>query len=103
MTDTPKFEVIDRRKYKAEEEEREAAASRTEATPPSSVPEPEPEPKKEEPRPGPHLVTESPRLDTAEAGDEPESELDTGLESGLSEAELPPAPTPEESRQQKSA
>ena len=36
MTDTPKFEVIDRRKYKAEEEEREASAS--------SQPEPASEP-----------------------------------------------------------
>jgi hypothetical protein len=34
MSDTPKFEVIDRRKYKAEEEERESAAS------PAPAPEP---------------------------------------------------------------
>ena len=97
MSDTPKFEVIDRRKYKAEEEEREAASQPT-ATPPASTPqpEPEPEPKNEEPRPGPQLVTESPRQVAAAAGDE----LETGLEP---EPELPPAPTAEESRQQKSA
>jgi hypothetical protein len=96
MSDTPKFEVIDRRKYKAEEEEREAATSQTSGTQAASTPqpEPEPEPKSDEPRPGPQLVTESPRQDAAAAGDD----LETGLEP-----ELPPAPTVEESRQQKSA
>jgi hypothetical protein len=128
MSDTPKFEVIDRRKYKAEEEEREAAASASAAAstaaapsasaaasthaaagthpatpePPSEPnpeakkepkPEPKPEPKKEEPRPGPQLVTEAPRPGAAAASGE---ELET-------ESELPPAPTPEESRQQKMA
>ena len=88
MSDTPKFEVIDRRKYKAEEEEREAAQTPAPA-PPAAVP--APEPVKEEPRVGPQLVTESSRED-ALAGDELELE-----------AELPPAPTAEESRQQKSA
>jgi hypothetical protein len=96
MSDTPKFEVIDRRKYKAEEEERAATASREATSQPASRPEPEPEPPKEEPRHGPQLVTEAPRESAAVAGDE----LETGLEPG---AELPPAPTPEESRQQKSA
>jgi len=88
MSDTPKFEVIDRRKYKAEEEEREAAQTPAPAPP---APVPAPEPVKEEPRVGPQLVTESGRED-ALAGDELEME-----------AELPPAPTAEESRQQKSA
>jgi hypothetical protein len=81
--------VIDRRKYKAEEEEREAAASK-----PAAEPEPEPEPKKEEPRPGPQLVTEGPR--PAASDDAFEAELE-------SEPPLPPAPTAEEVRQQKSA
>ena len=88
MSDTPKFEVIDRRKYKAEEEEREAAQTPAPA-PPAAVP--APEPVKEEPRVGPQLVTETSRED-ALAGEELEME-----------AELPPAPTAEESRQQKSA
>jgi hypothetical protein len=93
MSDTPKFEVIDRRKYKAEEEEREAVAGQPA---PSAQPEPEQEPKKEESRPGPQLVTETPR-----AGDEPASEdLDLDLES---EPPLPPAPTAEEVREQKTA
>ena len=89
MSDTPKFEVIDRRKYKAEEEEREATAT--------PVPEPEPtkvpEPVKEEPqRAGPQLVTEANRGPV----EIPEEELDV-------EPEMAPAPTAEESQQQKSA
>jgi len=91
MSDTPKFEVIDRRKYKADEEEREAAESQpAAAAPPVAEAKPAPEPKKEEPRPGPQLVTES----VVEEDLEPESE--TG-------AELPPPPTAEESREQKTA
>jgi len=95
MSDTPKFEVIDRRKYKAEEEERETASK---PAPPPEVPaetksEPKPEPKREESRPGPQLVTESPRPGS-------DDELETGLES---EPDLPPVPTAEETRQQKSA
>ena len=96
MSDTPKFEVIDRRKYKAEEEEREAAASQAAPGQPASHPQPEPDPPKEEPRPGPQLVTEAPRQSAAAGGDE----LEAGLEP---EPELPPVPTAEESRQQKSA
>ena len=97
MSDTPKFEVIDRRKYKAEEEEREAAESKM-ASGPAPVPEPKPEPKKEEARPGPQLVTEAPR--SAAAGDELETGMETGADAG---PEMPPPPTAEESRQQKTA
>lgn len=105
MSDTPKFEVpkfevIDRRKYKAQEEEREAASHQPEsvpapAKPPAkeSAPPRAPESVKEETRPGPQLVTGDSR-ETFAAGDELEPELET---------ELPPAPTEEESRQQKSA
>ena len=88
MSDTPKFEVIDRRKYKAEEEEREAAASKP-APEGEAAPEPEPVPKSEEARPGPQLVTEAPR-------ESPDDELET-------EPPLPPPPTAEESREQKNA
>jgi hypothetical protein len=87
MSDSPKFEVIDRRKYKAEEEEREAAQTPAPAPAPAAVA--APEPVKEEPRVGPQLVTESSRED-ALAGDELETEL-------------PPAPTAEETREQKFA
>ncbi len=94
MTDTPKFEVIDRRKYKAEEEEREASASSgpEPASEPVAKPAPGPEPRKEEPRPGPQLVTESPR-----AGDPAATADDLGTEPEL------PSPSPEESREQKAA
>jgi type IV secretory pathway VirB10-like protein len=89
MSDSPKFEVIDRRKYKAEEEEREAAQTPAPAPAPAAVP--PPEPVKEEPRVGPQLVTESGRED-ALAGEEL-----------AMEPELPPAPTAEETREQKFA
>jgi hypothetical protein len=82
MTDTPKFEVIDRRKYKAEEEERE--------TP--HTPAPAPVTKPEEPHGGPQLVTESSHVPAAVA----EEDAEAGLE-------LPPAPSDEESLQQKAA
>ena len=87
MSDTPKFEVIDRRKFKADEERdnSQAVAAEPESTP-------------AEPQAGPRLVT----TDSAhEAAAE-----DTGVAAGLEEetgAELPPPPTVEESLQQKSA
>jgi hypothetical protein len=87
MSDTPKFEVIDRRKYKAEEEERESG--RTQAHAPAAVeeaaPAPEPPP---EPSRGPQLVTSEPEPAEDEAGPY---------------AELPPPPSPAESREQKTA
>src|SRR5947209_7854484 len=100
MSETPKFEVIDRRKYKAEEEEREAASHQpspeTEPAakkPPEAAPEPRSESAAAEPRPGPQLVTETSPGSSAAA-----DELD--IEN---EPELPPAPTAEETRQQKIA
>jgi hypothetical protein len=100
MSDTPKFEVIDRRKYKAEEEEREAVSKPVPVSeppaaaeaPPEVKSESQPEPKREESRPGPQLVTESTRPASEAAEDELEPE-----------PELPPAPTAEETRQQKFA
>ena len=89
MSDTPKFEVIDRRKYKAEEEEREAAVK------PAPAPEPPkaPEPLKEEPqRVGPKLVTENVRGPV----EIPEEELDI-------EPEMAVAPSAEDTEQQKTA
>jgi hypothetical protein len=86
MSDTPKFEVIDRRKYKAEEEERETG--RTESHAPATAVEeaaaaPAPEPSR-----GPQLVTSEPGAAEDEAGPY---------------AEMPPPPTAAESREQKSA
>jgi Domain of unknown function (DUF1844) len=89
MSDTPKFEVIDRRKYKAEEEEHQAAQAQA----PAAVPEPpHPGPSKQEMRVGPQLVTEPSR------GPVPVPEED--LEA---EPELPPAPSADEIRQQRFA
>jgi hypothetical protein len=89
MSDTPKFEVIDRRKYKAEEEEHEAAQAQASA----AAPEPhQPEPPKQETRVGPQLVTEASRGPVAV----PEEDLEA-------EPELPPAPGADEIRQQKIA
>ena len=87
MSDTPKFEVIDRRKFKADEERdnSQAVAAEPESTP-------------SEPQAGPRLVT------TENAHEA--SAQDTGVAAGLEEEtgpELPPPPTAEESLQQKSA
>ena len=86
MSDTPKFEVIDRRKIKAEEEQSHAAGEETPATvaPAPSTP--------AEPGAGPRLVVNDRRDETT---DEQVTEAD--------EAELPPAPTAEESQEQKTA
>jgi len=81
MSDTPKFEVIDRRKYKAEEEQE---SSRTH--------EAEPEPVKPEEPAGPRLVVPAEAAGAPEAAAAPD-------ESG----ELPAAPSAEESREQKTA
>jgi hypothetical protein len=82
MNDTPKFEVIDRRKIKSVEEQESAPA------PPA-----QPEAKPAEQAARPRLVTPEPDL----APEEP-AVADADLQT-----ELPPAPTVEESRQQKSA
>jgi hypothetical protein len=78
MSDKPKFEVIDRRKMKAEEEQTSAPASTPEPTP---APEPA---AADEPHLGPRLVV-------------PETEEESA------EPPLPPAPTAEESREQHAA
>jgi Domain of unknown function (DUF1844) len=93
MSETPKFTVIDRRKFKAEEEEQAshqpdasesvaAVATETEAAP-------------AEASSGPRLVVNESRQEAAA-----EKTAAVALEQ---EPELPPAPTAEESRQQKSA
>jgi hypothetical protein len=81
MSDTPKFEVIDRRKFKAEEEHESASHT--------------PAPEKPEPA-QPETSSGGPRLVVNEAAHE--------AASGPEEAvELPPAPTAAESREQKAA
>ncbi len=80
MTDTPKFEVIDRRKMKAMEEQQETQGA------PAPI---EEAPK--ETKAGPQLV-EAPPTEPA-VSDESEAEI----------PDLPPPPTADETRQQKSA
>lgn len=93
MSDTPKFEVIDRRKMKAEEEKEYAP----EKTPTRETP-------ASEPSAGPRLVTteavpESPAKISVSSSEK--SEPQGAEQEGF--GELPPAPSAEESRQQKAA
>lgn len=81
MSDTPKFEVIDRRKVKADEEKEQAG------TPTPSDP--------AEPNAGPRLVVTEGKSEPAVPKTVAAAEEDL--------PEMPPAPTAEESRQQKSA
>jgi hypothetical protein len=85
MSDTPKFEVIDRRKRKLEEEAGEASAA---APAPAAIAEPESRP---EVSSGPRLVVNEPVREPIEADPQPGGDP------------LPEAPTAEESRQQQSA
>jgi hypothetical protein len=84
MTDSPKFTVIDRRKFKAEEE---AEGAQSPAPEPQAAAEP-----KTELAAGPRLVESRPAPEPASAS--PET---------VAEPELPPAPTAEESHEQKAA
>jgi hypothetical protein len=88
MSETPKFEVIDRRKIKAEEESAQAAAPKpAEPAPPTP----------QEPPPGPRLVVNEPRREAA-------TPQPAQAEQGPGSAdELPPAPTAQESHKQKAA
>jgi uncharacterized protein DUF1844 len=85
MSDTPKFEVIDRRKIKAEEEHEHAQ-------------------KQPEPAPAPTEVPAGPRLVVPESATEPaaKKQQNAALDEAAS-PEMPEAPSAEESRQQKSA
>jgi hypothetical protein len=84
MSDTPKFEVIDRRKRKLEEEASQVHAATT------AEPEPGPQPAPE-PNSGPRLVVNEPVQEPSDA--EPQADGNP----------LPEAPTAEESLEQKSA
>jgi hypothetical protein len=85
MSDTPKFTVIDRRKIKAEEE-------RETPQPESAPAEAAPLPKaSSEPAAGPRLVVTEPKHEEPAA------------EDAAAEPEMPPAPTAQESQQQKEA
>jgi Domain of unknown function (DUF1844) len=97
MSDTPKFEVIDRRKFKAEEEhESQKAAHTTESEPRHETP------RAEAPSSGPRLVVSESKGSAEHA---PAEAATAGPDEAVQErgSELPPAPTAEESRQQKLA
>jgi hypothetical protein len=85
MSDTPKFEVIDRRKMKAEEEKGHGLEK----------------PPEREAVPG--EASAGPRLVTPEKPSEPLPKNDVGAPEQDVLGEMPPAPTAEESRQQKTA
>ncbi|HEY1806175.1 MAG TPA: DUF1844 domain-containing protein [Terracidiphilus sp.] len=95
MTDTPKFEVIDRRKMKAEEEKEGAhSAPREPAQSAPATP--------GEPAPGPRLVVSEPRHEEAKEAASLKQEPAAKQEPSLLD-ELPPAPTAAETHQQKAA
>jgi Domain of unknown function (DUF1844) len=102
MSETPKsdasnFEFVDRRKLKAQEEQ--AAAPEQEAPPAP------------QPKPGPRLVVEESRAKaqpekTAASAEQPvQQSLDAALDAAEEgpEPELPPAPSVQESKEQKAA
>jgi hypothetical protein len=90
MSDTPKFEVIDRRKIKAEEE-RESGSATPAEKPAAAAP--------GGPAPGPRLVVNEAKREEPR----PEAEApERAAEEPFAE-ELPAAPTAEESRKSKAA
>jgi hypothetical protein len=96
MSDTPKFTVIDRRKFKAEEEEQESAqkaAGEQEATVAAPV-------VPVESGGGPRLVVNESKREAGQEASAPKV-----AESAMEEPPegLPPAPTAEESREQRMA
>jgi hypothetical protein len=92
MSDTPKFEVIDRRKMKKEEEQESPSSQ-----PPAATPAPEPEQKSA----GPRLVQTSAPEPEAAKPLSPEPPPDAA-EDELA-GEMPPLPSAEEMREQESA
>lgn len=85
MSDTPKFEVIDRRKIKKDEEQESGSSQ-------PAAPSPEPEQK-----------TSGPQLVETESAKEPEAEVFADSAEDDLTAEMPPPPTAEEKREQESA
>ena len=96
MSETPKFTVIDRRKFKAEDEQESS-----QTTAPEQEAAAETTARPVQPAAGPQLVTSESRREA-----EPEPSAAQAAEGGSEqeeEQELPPAPTAAESRQQKTA
>ena len=98
MTDTPKFTVVDRRKFRGEEE----SSPSTEA----SSTTPAPEATEAVVKPAPRLTLVEPAQAQTGQADAPvavaeESEVE--MEDGIDDVQLPPAPTAEEAQFQKTA
>lgn len=85
MSERPKFEVVDRRKIKAEEEK----ASQQQPAPAATA-------APSEPAAGPRLVVNEPRSEAPEETEPPAGEPSLG-------SELPPPPSAKETREQKAA
>jgi hypothetical protein len=90
MSDTPRFTVIDRRKIKAEEEQESQKSVAPESAKAEPVAEAPAAPTT--PAPGPRLVVNEPKTEEA-----------APTEEAAAEMEMPPAPTAQESAEQKSA
>jgi len=89
MSDTPKFEVIDRRKMKAQEEQENTPSAKRETTP---------EAPKEQSSAGPRLVEESRPKPAEQAVETPAQP-----QEAAHEPEPAPAPTAQETKEQKAA
>jgi hypothetical protein len=98
MSDTPKFEVIDRRKMKAEEEKGSGETAAQPEKPAAPAP--------SEPAPGPRLVVNEARREESnreETGRETEAAEPAETAQQQLAEEMPAAPTAEESSKSKAA
>src|ERR1700722_3586320 len=104
MSDTPKFEVIDRRKMKADEEKEGAQSTPQEAAQAAPV---APSSTTGEPSPGARLVVNETSREETRGREETKVREDANEAGAGGEAELldglPPAPTAAESQEQKTA
>jgi hypothetical protein len=97
MSDSPKFEVIDRRKFKAAEEEQESHSAHAA----DARPEPHPAPEAASTlSAGPRLVVNEAKAAESRPGPAPAAGDDAGLNEELG-LELPPLPSAEEVQLQK--
>jgi hypothetical protein len=103
MSDTPKFEVIDRRKMKAEEEKEGAhTAPQEPAQAAPAAPVAAPVAATGEQSPGPRLVVNEASREETKGREDAKEAAAAEEEAGLMDG-LPPAPTAAESHEQKAA
>jgi hypothetical protein len=105
MSDTPKFTVVDRRKFRADEDSSPSTESKSTATEESAAKTaPESAAPPTSPSPGPRLVEPIQPVQPAAKPAPPAQIVAVAEEEDFGdEAQLPPAPTDEESRFQKVA